>query len=93
VQGAAPPKSGSWLAYPMAGYASKYAISAEAMARSEPAADDSFAAILACSRLGIAMAAITRMIAITIINSISEKPLNPRIVVAQPFRKQKTIPP
>jgi hypothetical protein len=39
------------------------------------AADDSFAAILARNRLGIAMAAMIIMIATTISNSIKEKPL------------------
>jgi hypothetical protein len=38
------------------------------------AAEDSLAAILARSRLGIAMAAMIRMIATTINSSISEKP-------------------
>src|SRR5580658_5927631 len=40
----------------------------------EPAADESLAAIRARSKLGMAMAAMTRMIATTIRSSISEKP-------------------
>src|SRR5436305_15320355 len=44
------------------------------MARREPAAADSFAAIFARSKLGIAMAAMIRMMATTISNSIREKP-------------------
>jgi hypothetical protein len=42
--------------------------------RIEVAAEASFAAILARRRLGIAMAAMIRMIATTISNSISENP-------------------
>jgi hypothetical protein len=45
----------------------------------DPIADDSFAEIFARRRLGIAIAAITRMIATTISNSISEKPCCRRI--------------
>jgi len=44
------------------------------MVRIAAAADDSFAAILARHRLGIAIAAIKSMIATTIISSISENP-------------------
>ena len=44
------------------------------MACIEPAAEESFAAIRARIRFGIAMAAITNMIATTINNSMSEKP-------------------
>src|ERR1700691_3933791 len=44
------------------------------MACIEPAADESLAAMRARIRLGIAMAAITRIIATTINSSISEKP-------------------
>jgi hypothetical protein len=47
------------------------------MVRRQLAADASFAAILALSKLGMAIAAMTRMIATTINNSISE---NPRFV-------------
>src|SRR5580693_9092329 len=49
------------------------------MVRSEPTAEPSSAAILAPIRLGMAMAAMIRMIATTISNSISEKPLFFRI--------------
>src|SRR5690348_18360662 len=50
------------------------------MVRIELAADDSLAAMRARSRFGIAMAAMIRMIATTISNSISEKPFCFRIV-------------
>ena len=43
--------------------------------RSDPTAEDWLAAIRDRSRLGIAMAAMIRMIATTISNSISENPL------------------
>src|ERR1700677_2429238 len=42
--------------------------------RTEPTADASFAAMRARSKFGIAMAAMIKMIATTISNSISEKP-------------------
>src|SRR5690348_883624 len=48
--------------------------------RTELAADDSLAEIRARSKFGIAMAAMIRMIATTISNSISEKPFCFRIV-------------
>src|SRR5436309_5836978 len=44
------------------------------MVRSEATAEDSFAAILARSKFGMAMAAMIRMIATTINNSITEQP-------------------
>src|ERR1700726_1029389 len=44
------------------------------MVRIELAADDSFAAVRSRSRFGIAIAAMIRIIATTISNSISEKP-------------------
>src|SRR5690349_24418383 len=44
------------------------------MVRTEPTADDSLAAILERSKFGMAMAAMIRMIATTISNSIREKP-------------------
>jgi hypothetical protein len=44
------------------------------MVRSEPTAEDSFAAIRDRRRFGIAMAAMIKMIATTISNSIREKP-------------------
>src|SRR5271166_3226638 len=49
------------------------------MVRIEFTADDSLAEILARSRFGMAMAAMIRIIATTINNSISEKPLDLRI--------------
>src|SRR5256885_6556469 len=49
------------------------------MVRTALTADDSLAAIRARSRFGMAMAAIIRMIATTISNSISEKPFCLRI--------------
>jgi hypothetical protein len=45
------------------------------MVRSEAAAEDWFAAILARIKFGIAIAAMIKMIATTINNSINEKPL------------------
>jgi hypothetical protein len=45
----------------------------------EAAADDSLAAIRARSRLGMAIAAMIKIIATTISYSISEKPLDRRI--------------
>jgi hypothetical protein len=50
------------------------------MLRTEDAADDSLEAIRARNRLGIAMAAMIRMIATTINNSINENP--DRVVIA-----------
>ena len=44
------------------------------MVRREPAAEDSFADILARIRLGIEIAEMIKMIATTISNSIREKP-------------------
>src|SRR5207302_9213983 len=49
------------------------------MVRSELTADDSLAAMRARSRFGMAIAAIIRIIATTINNSISEKPFSFRI--------------
>jgi hypothetical protein len=56
---------------------------AEALAnvRSDAAADDWFAAILARMRFGIAMAAMIKMIATTISNSINEKPFCLLIII------------
>ena len=44
------------------------------MVRSEPTAEASLAAILERSKFGIAIAAMIKMIATTMSNSISEKP-------------------
>src|SRR6266478_5656747 len=49
------------------------------MVRIDATADDSFAAIRARNRFGIAIAAMIRMMATTISNSISEKPFCFRI--------------
>ena len=46
----------------------------------EPTAEDSFALILARSRFGIAIAAMIRMIATTISNSINENPFCDRFI-------------
>jgi hypothetical protein len=73
-QGAAPPRFVRTEAYPTAGYAELYEISAVAICRTELAAEDSLAAILARKRLGIAIAAMIKIIATTIRSSISEKP-------------------
>jgi hypothetical protein len=51
------------------------------MVRNEATEEASLAAIRARSRLGIAIAAMIRMIATTISNSISENPLCLRIVL------------
>lgn len=50
-------------------------ISAVLMVRTEATAEDSFAAMRARKKFGIAIAAIIRMIATTINNSIKEKPI------------------
>src|SRR3954447_133406 len=55
------------------------------MVRIELTADDSFAAIRARSRLGIAIAAMIKMIATTISNSIKEKPFCFRIILFVPL--------
>src|SRR5436853_5383959 len=54
------------------------------MVRTEPTADASLAAIRERSKFGIAMAAMIRMIATTISNSISEKPFCFRISIFSP---------
>src|SRR6266852_9761038 len=59
---------------PWSGYVEAYVTSAVFRVRIEPTADASFAAIRERSRFGIAMAAMIRMIATTISNSINEKP-------------------
>jgi hypothetical protein len=53
-----------------------YVISDVFSVRNEPTAEASFAAMRERSRLGIAIAAIIRMIATTINSSMSEKPLD-----------------
>jgi hypothetical protein len=74
VQGAAPPRLASAVAKPTFGYVVEYVTSAVLMVRREPTADASFAAIRDRRRFGMAMAAMIRMIATTISNSIREKP-------------------
>jgi fructose-specific phosphotransferase system IIC component len=51
-----------------------YVTIAVLMVRTDPTAEDSFAAMRERMRFGIAMAAMIKMIATTISNSISEKP-------------------
>src|SRR5580658_4499619 len=55
------------------------------MVRIEATADDSLAAIRARSKFGIAIAAMIRMMATTISNSISEKPFCFRISLSPPW--------
>src|SRR5204863_6584888 len=73
VQGAAPPRADR-AAKPTVGYVVEKVTSAVLMVRIEPTAEASFAAIRDLRRFGIAMAAMIRMIATTISNSIREKP-------------------
>src|SRR5690242_12582245 len=61
------------------------------MVRSELTADDSLAAIRARSKFGIAMAAMIRMIATTISNSINEKPFCFRILVVPLLRFENSV--
>src|SRR5215831_2206025 len=81
VQGAAPPRFVRALVKPCAGYAALYEISAVLMVRTEPTADASLADIRARIRFGMAIAAMIRMMATTISNSISEKPFCFRISI------------
>src|ERR1700693_487332 len=76
VQGAAPPRLVSAVAKPTFGYVVEYVTSAVLMVRREPTAEASFAAIRDRRRFGMAMAAMIRMIATTISNSIREKPFS-----------------
>src|SRR5208282_1030169 len=71
---AAPPSMGSVLAKPLL-YVELYATCAVLTARIEPTAEASLAAMRERSRFGMAMAAMIKMMATTINNSISEKPL------------------
>jgi hypothetical protein len=73
------PSVGRSAAKPTAGYDVLYSMLAVTIERIEAAAEDSFAAILARSRFGIAIAAMIKMIATTISNSINEKPFCLRI--------------
>src|SRR5438067_8889090 len=82
AQVAAPgPRAISVRGYPTAGYDVEYSMLAVTTVRTEAAAEDSLAAILARSRFGMAIAAMIRMIATTISNSINEKPFCLRICV------------
>src|SRR5713101_4365511 len=65
---------------PIPGNADEYEISAVFNACREAAADASLACMRARNRLGIAIAAIMRIIATTINNSISEKPFCARFM-------------
>src|SRR5579863_7562355 len=61
------------------------------MVRTEPTADASLAAIFERSRFGIAMAAMIRMIATTISNSISEKPFCFLFIVSPRSKAPKSL--
>jgi len=73
VQGAAPPKAVK-VPKPIVLYVVAKVTSAVLMVRREPTAEASFAAIRDRRRFGIAIAAMIKMIATTISNSIREKP-------------------
>src|SRR5579862_4048912 len=79
VHGDAPPRDAMSGEKPTVGYAVEYVTSELLMALRDPTAEASFAAIRARNRLGIAMAAMIRIIATTISNSMSENPLFERI--------------
>jgi hypothetical protein len=74
VQGEGPPKDASVAGKPSFGYVDEYVTAEVLIVRIEPTADASLAAMRDRRRLGIAIAAMIRMIATTISNSISEKP-------------------
>src|SRR5690348_13556218 len=80
VHGFAPPRLPSAAAYPTLGYPVWYVISAVLMVRIELTAEDSFAAMRARSKLGMAMAAMINMMATTIKSSIREKPFCLRFI-------------
>src|SRR6185312_15080721 len=79
VQSAEGPSSVNVVAYPTAGKLVEYVTSAVFSVRTVLAAADSLADILDRSRLGMAMAAMIRMIATTISSSMSENPFCLRI--------------
>src|SRR4030081_2374261 len=62
------------------------------IARIEATADDSFAAMRARSRFGMAIAAMIKMIATTISSSISEKPFCCRILMILPVARYFAAP-
>src|SRR6185437_3254171 len=74
------PSAPSVAAKPTAGYEVVYSMLAVTIERTDAAAEDSLAAILARSRFGMAIAAMIKMIATTISNSINEKPFCLRIL-------------
>jgi hypothetical protein len=74
AQGAAPPSDTRVGLNPWLEYAVKYDTSAVLMLRSELTPEASFAAILERMKFGIAIAAMIKIIATTINNSIREKP-------------------
>jgi hypothetical protein len=80
VQPAAPPKLARSTAKPTP-HVEEYVTSAVLIVRTDPTADASFAAIFDRIKFGIAIAAMIKMIATTINNSISEKPLCFLIIV------------
>src|ERR1700704_3685679 len=61
------------------------------MERTEAVADESLAAIRARIRLGIAIAAMIRIIATTISSSISENPFCFRITCSSPFQGRSEV--
>jgi len=75
-----PPKLTRFGAYPVVGNDVSNDVCAEFKVRIEAAAEDSFAAAFERSRFGIAIAAMIKMIATTISNSINEKPFCFRIL-------------
>src|SRR6202043_601865 len=81
AHGAAPPRGARVAGKPIEEYVLKYAASATLMEWMEAAAEESFAAMRARIRFGIAMAAMISMIATTIRSSISEKPFCLRMAV------------
>src|SRR5438270_5024165 len=70
---------------PLLGYDVENSMLAVTSERTEAAAEDSLAAILARSRFGMAIAAMIKMIATTISSSINEKPFCLRILVLSLF--------
>jgi len=74
VEEQVPPKLTKFGEYPAVGNDVSNDVCAEFNVRIEAAAEDSFAAAFERSRFGIAIAAMIKMIATTISNSINEKP-------------------
>ena len=84
--GAGGPSSLKVQVYPTSGNVVAYVVSAVVIVRIEATADASLAASFDRIRLGMAMAAMIRMIAITISNSISENPFAFLIAALFPAR-------